>query len=203
MDLCSPNLRPLRFPNDDINSQPQLIPRLGQHHRTNSTAQGTDPPKPFPSAPPKLIDAQSQMLARAAARVPTTTLVARRGFQTTRARLSSPYHYPEGPYTNIPFDPKKKTFPILYWGFMITGFSAPFLIAGAWFLCLTMWTSLLTRSQSGKQRSPRRNRETSKPLLCGGCTDQLRSIEQGHSQWAFVHKWNRRFEALSCACSMS
>jgi cytochrome c oxidase subunit 7c len=73
------------------------------------------------------------MLPRAAART-TTSLVARRGFQTTRARLSSPYHYPEGAYSNIPFNPRKKTFPILFWTFMGAGFFAPFGISGAWFL---------------------------------------------------------------------
>ncbi|EAQ86832.1 hypothetical protein F5144DRAFT_607370 [Chaetomium tenue] len=65
------------------------------------------------------------MLARA-----TTTaarqLVARRAFTTTRARLSSPYHYPEGPLSNIPFNPRKKGFGIAYWTFMATGFGLPF-----------------------------------------------------------------------------
>jgi cytochrome c oxidase subunit 7c len=58
-------------------------------------------------------------------------LVSRRMFHATRARLSSPYHYPEGPYTNIPFNPKSRTFFIQYWAFCITGFFAPFGIAGA------------------------------------------------------------------------
>ncbi|KAK1761216.1 hypothetical protein QBC47DRAFT_397189 [Echria macrotheca] len=62
------------------------------------------------------------MLARA---------VARRGFSTTRARLSSPYHYPEGPYTNLPFNTKTKYFAVRYWSFMAVGFGAPFGIAGA------------------------------------------------------------------------
>lgn len=69
------------------------------------------------------------MLPRAAART-TTSLVTKRGFQTTRARMSSPYHYPEGAYSNLPFNPRKKTFPILFWGFMGAGFFAPFGIAG-------------------------------------------------------------------------
>lgn len=72
------------------------------------------------------------MLSRAAART-TTTLVARRGFHATRARMSSPYHYPEGPYTNIPFNPRSKWFGPGYWAFMATGFLAPFGIAGALF----------------------------------------------------------------------
>ncbi|KAK4141152.1 cytochrome c oxidase subunit VIIc-domain-containing protein [Dichotomopilus funicola] len=55
-------------------------------------------------------------------------LVARRAFTTTRARLSSPYHYPEGPLSNLPFNPRKRGFAIKYWGFMATGFGLPFAI---------------------------------------------------------------------------
>lgn len=73
------------------------------------------------------------MLSRAAVRT-TTSLVTKRGFQTTRARLSSPYHYPEGAYSNIPFNPRSKWFGVGFWGFMATGFFAPFGISGAWFL---------------------------------------------------------------------
>lgn len=59
------------------------------------------------------------MLARATFRAASApTLVARRGFQSTRAQLSSPYHYPEGPRSNLPFDPLKKGFAFKYWGFM-------------------------------------------------------------------------------------
>ncbi|EHA47567.1 cytochrome-c oxidase chain VIIc [Pyricularia oryzae 70-15] len=72
----------------------------------------------------------SAAAARAAQRT-TTSLVSRRAFHATRARLSSPYHYPEGPYTNIPFNPKTKFFFVRYWLFMATGFFAPFGIA-AW-----------------------------------------------------------------------
>jgi cytochrome c oxidase subunit 7c len=80
----------------------------------------------------KLID-PVQMLSRAATRT-TTSLVTRRGFHATRARLSSPYHYPEGAYSNLPFNPRKKSFPFLFWGFMGTGFFAPFGIAGTYIL---------------------------------------------------------------------
>ncbi|KAF4833904.1 hypothetical protein CGCTS75_v003732 [Colletotrichum tropicale] len=75
----------------------------------------------------------SHMLARAAARaVPQTrTVVARRGFTTTRAQMSSPYHYPEGPYSNIPFNPKSKWFGAGFWTYSAVGFFAPFGIA-AW-----------------------------------------------------------------------
>ena len=44
--------------------------------------------------------------------------VARRGFSTTRNQLGSPYHYAEGPRTNIPFNPKTKFFAFRYWSFM-------------------------------------------------------------------------------------
>ncbi|KAG6010957.1 hypothetical protein E4U21_002627 [Claviceps maximensis] len=69
-----------------------------------------------------------QMLSRAAVRT-TNTLVARRGFHATRARMSSPYHYPEGPYSNLPFNPRSKWFGPGFWAFMATGFFAPFGIA--------------------------------------------------------------------------
>ncbi|OLN87183.1 hypothetical protein CCHL11_03697 [Colletotrichum chlorophyti] len=71
------------------------------------------------------------MLARAAARaVPQTrSVVARRGFQTTRAQMSSPYHYPEGPYSNLPFNPKSKWFGLGFWSYAAVGFFAPFGIA--------------------------------------------------------------------------
>ncbi|KAI0484444.1 cytochrome-c oxidase chain VIIc [Xylariaceae sp. FL0804] len=65
-----------------------------------------------------------QSVLRASPRV--ASLVSRRGFHATGARLSSPYHYPEGPYSNLPFDPKKKGFFWKYWGFMATGFFLPF-----------------------------------------------------------------------------
>jgi hypothetical protein len=59
------------------------------------------------------------MLARASFRATMApSRVARRGFQSTRAQLSSPYHYPEGPRSNLPFDPLKKGFAFKYWGFM-------------------------------------------------------------------------------------
>lgn len=87
------------------------------------------------------------MLARTAFRATAgPSLVARRGFQSTRQQLSSPYHYPEGPRSNLPFDPLKKGFAFKYWGFMgelcrrsmapspltlaATGFFLPFGLAG-------------------------------------------------------------------------
>lgn len=72
----------------------------------------------------------ANMLSRSTFRASTTTaLVARRGFQSTRAQLSSPYHYPEGPRSNIPFNPLTKWFALRYWSFMAVGFGAPFGVA--------------------------------------------------------------------------
>jgi len=59
------------------------------------------------------------MLSRAAIRASSTTsMVARRGFHSTRTHMSSPYHYPEGPLSNIPFNPRTKFFALRYWSFM-------------------------------------------------------------------------------------
>jgi len=55
------------------------------------------------------------MLSRSTMRVNT---IARRGFHTTRPQLSSPYHYPEGPRNNIPFNPMTRFFAFRYWTFM-------------------------------------------------------------------------------------
>lgn len=99
--------------------------RLAQKHIQSAfTSPG------IPNCPePELID-RTQMFSRAAIRA-TSKVAGRRGFHATRTQMSSPYHYPEGPYSNLPFNPKKKTFPILFWGYAITGFGAPFMIAGA------------------------------------------------------------------------
>ena len=77
-----------------------------------------------------------KMLSRVAIRQ-ASAAVQRRGFQTTRAQLSSPYHYPEGPSSNLPFNPKTKYFGLRYWGFMAVGFGAPFGIAGRFFFLFT------------------------------------------------------------------
>ncbi|KAL1997010.1 hypothetical protein VTN49DRAFT_7875 [Thermomyces lanuginosus] len=72
----------------------------------------------------------SKMYAASATRARlATSLVARRGFSTTRAQLASPYHYGEGPRSNIPFNPLTKYFAVRYWAFMATGFFLPFGIA--------------------------------------------------------------------------
>ena len=72
----------------------------------------------------------SRVALRAAPRQPFS-LVARRTFQTTRAQLSSPYHYPEGPRSNLPFNPKTRFFWFRYLMYCTIGFGAPFGIAGA------------------------------------------------------------------------
>ncbi|EFX06409.1 oxidoreductase [Grosmannia clavigera kw1407] len=66
-----------------------------------------------------------KMFSRAAIRS-SQAVAGRRAFHATPARLSSPYHYPEGPYSNLPFNPRKKSFGLLYWGAMTVGFFAPF-----------------------------------------------------------------------------
>ncbi|KAM0330959.1 hypothetical protein ACHAQA_003916 [Verticillium albo-atrum] len=73
------------------------------------------------------------MFSRAVVRATpkTPSVVARRGFHATRSQMSSPFHYPEGPRSNIPFNPKSKLFPIGFWTFMGAGFGIPFGIA-AW-----------------------------------------------------------------------
>lgn len=68
--------------------------------------------------------------ARASPRI-VQQVVARRAFHATRARLSSPYHYPDGPYSNLPFNTKTKFFAVRYWAYMATGFFLPFGIASA------------------------------------------------------------------------
>lgn len=59
------------------------------------------------------------MFARTATRVsPMAQMAARRGFHSTRSQMASPYHYPEGPRNNLPFNPLTKFFALRYWGFM-------------------------------------------------------------------------------------
>nr|OQO18941.1 hypothetical protein B0A51_12731 [Rachicladosporium sp. CCFEE 5018] len=82
-------------------------------------------PHPYDSA--KYYTSDTTMLSRTVARLPATT--ARRGFYTTRPQFASPYHYPEGPRSNIPFNPLTRFFAVRYWTFMAVGFGAPFGIA--------------------------------------------------------------------------
>ncbi|KAF2742449.1 cytochrome c subunit [Sporormia fimetaria CBS 119925] len=79
------------------------------------------------------------MLARATFRAASNPAsVARRGFQSTRvargghgpmAGGQSPYHYPEGPRSNLPFDPLLPSFKYKFWAFAATGFGLPFGLA--------------------------------------------------------------------------
>jgi hypothetical protein len=91
------------------------------------------------------------MLARATLRTGNqlAAATARRGFHATRAQLSSPYHYPEGPLSNLPFNPRKRGpgFAIGYWTFCVTGFGLPFAIACT-FLCLPAYC-LSRRGEKG------------------------------------------------------
>lgn len=72
------------------------------------------------------------MLSRAAIRT-SQAVAGRRAFHSTPSRFSSPYHYPEGPYSNLPFNPKGKFFGVGYWTTMTVFFFAPFGIAGELF----------------------------------------------------------------------
>ncbi|KAF8418521.1 cytochrome c oxidase subunit VIIc [Tirmania nivea] len=72
------------------------------------------------------------MLSRAAVRAlagarPGAT-VGRRGLHATPARLGG-YHYPEGPRSNLPFNPLTRFFYLRYIAFCATGFGLPFAIA--------------------------------------------------------------------------
>ncbi|KAI0394998.1 cytochrome-c oxidase chain VIIc [Xylariaceae sp. FL0594] len=67
------------------------------------------------------------VVARASPRI--SSLVGRRAFHTTRPRFSSPYHYPEGPRSNLPFNTQTRFFALRFWLYAATGFGAPFLIA--------------------------------------------------------------------------
>ena len=114
------------------------------------------------------------MIARSAVRASALSpILARRGFHTTRARLSSPYHYPEGPLTNIPFNPRTKWFGVRYWGTMGESdsscpafllmeckgffFSIPFIIAGTFMMMILRKSQWLKLSQSGKRRRTARS----------------------------------------------
>ncbi|KAI1001608.1 hypothetical protein K3495_g6594 [Podosphaera aphanis] len=72
------------------------------------------------------------MFSRAVTRTTSMVSVAGRqvrGFHMSKALKSSPYHYPEGPRSNLPFNPLTKFFFVRYWVFMGVGFFAPFGIA--------------------------------------------------------------------------
>ncbi|VVT53903.1 uncharacterized protein SAPINGB_P003808 [Magnusiomyces paraingens] len=67
------------------------------------------------------------MLSRAAVR--TTSLVSRRGFSSS-AISKVEHHWPEGPYTNIPFKVHNRKIPyfFVHWTFFLVGLGSPFAI---------------------------------------------------------------------------
>jgi cytochrome c oxidase subunit 7c len=73
---------------------------------------------PITFSKPANIHFQLQMYTSAIRARMATSFAARRGFSTTRSQLGSPYHYAEGPRTNIPFNPLTKRFFWRYWAFM-------------------------------------------------------------------------------------
>jgi hypothetical protein len=74
-----------------------------------------------------LLTCMLKMFATSAARARlANSLVARRGFSTTRSQLASPYHYAEGPRSNIPFNPLTRFFAVRYWAFMSTSLQLSF-----------------------------------------------------------------------------
>ncbi|CAZ85563.1 unnamed protein product [Tuber melanosporum] len=52
-------------------------------------------------------------------------LMARRGLHATPVRLGG-YHYPEGPRSNIPFNPHTRFFYLRFIAFCTAGFGFPF-----------------------------------------------------------------------------
>lgn len=59
------------------------------------------------------------MNAQAAVRARTASQqLARRGFHSSRAQFASPFHYPEGPRSNLPFNTQTRFFAFRYWTFM-------------------------------------------------------------------------------------
>lgn len=86
------------------------------HLRREQTCKGASKSYP-PIQPVLMLQMNAQTLLRA--RMATRT-VARRGFSTTRPQrdLFSPHHYPEGPRSNLPFNPKTRFFWLRYWTFM-------------------------------------------------------------------------------------
>ncbi|KAK6535138.1 hypothetical protein TWF694_001617 [Orbilia ellipsospora] len=55
--------------------------------------------------------------------------VTRHNFSTSAPRMSSPYHYPTGPRSNLPFNPLSRFFYVRYVAYCAVGFSLPFGIA--------------------------------------------------------------------------
>ncbi|KAF3214294.1 hypothetical protein TWF192_009177 [Orbilia oligospora] len=69
------------------------------------------------------------MRPQIASRVAGLRTVTRQNFSTSAPRMSSPYHYPSGPRSNLPFDPLNKFFGVKFVTFCAVGFALPFGIA--------------------------------------------------------------------------
>ncbi|RPA83627.1 cytochrome c oxidase subunit [Ascobolus immersus RN42] len=52
----------------------------------------------------------------------------RRAFSTSPKRMGG-YHYPEGPRSNLPFNPQKPGFALKFIAYSVVGFGLPFGIA--------------------------------------------------------------------------
>ncbi|KAK6499215.1 hypothetical protein TWF506_003843 [Arthrobotrys conoides] len=66
------------------------------------------------------------MRPQIASRVAGLRTVPRQNFSTSAPRMSSPYHYPSGPRSNLPFDPLNKFFGVKFVAFCTIGFALPF-----------------------------------------------------------------------------
>ncbi|KAL8692939.1 MAG: hypothetical protein Q9224_003859 [Gallowayella concinna] len=102
------------------------------------------------------------MNARTALRASTaSSMIARRGvrgFNSTPARFGlndSPYHYPEGPRNNLPFDVKGKYFAYKYWGTCAFFFGLPFGIAGGNDLALAPTPNKILDVEQSRMRNLR------------------------------------------------
>ena len=153
----------------------------------------------------------SRLALRASASSP---ILARRGFHSTRARLSSPYHYPEGPRSNIPFDPLSKYFFYQYWGTMsesdsscpalsLTGckaffFALPFIIAGTFIM-------MIRKSQCLKRYCSLANEEEQVGAVGLGCLLQIQSSftafwQRSRKRSRVVHTSEQNSEQLADLC---
>ena len=88
-----------------------------------------------------------QMISSTTSRSASRALVHQRNFATSRIRYREHPHYPEGPRSNIPFDPLHKYFAFKFWGFC--GTSAP---------CYVSYMSLIIGYSSGIPPSIRHRR---------------------------------------------
>ncbi|KAI5809601.1 hypothetical protein DFH27DRAFT_152876 [Peziza echinospora] len=70
----------------------------------------------------------SRTAIRAFASARAGAVVPRRGLHATPSRLGG-YHYPEGPRSNLPFNPLTRFFALRYIAYCVTGFGLPFAIA--------------------------------------------------------------------------